>query len=508
VRTTTVLLCLAAAAPFVPAAWQIASGGVPEILFTGDGAALELRVLHAARGIQLLGPYSQWGWSHPGPAYFYLALPFYELLDHRGPALNVFALTINVFTAIGLVLTVRRLFDAAVALAAAALVTVFVLVGAPFLPANEWNPILPMLPLALLTLLTTRIAIGQSEALPAAVLLASLIVQTHAGYGAEIAALALIAVVARRGLPAVRRGVWLAAAVVLGVCWAFPIYEAVTTRPGNIQKLIAFFAPGNLGEQSWSAAWRSVHEQLLVMPEALARTLGLSSDATGAAATVLVPIQIAALTAALVAAARRRDRPLTTLSAIVLVQIMVAVVAIRAVRGDVLFYLVAWISVLGPLAWIVFAAWLSSWLQPAARRPFLQIAPGICSVAVIVLALRVSTPRPPVFREPDPAAESLARQVDEFLDSQKGARPVVRIRTRDTWPTAAAVVLHLYKRRVPIAVDPSWEFLFGRPLTALPGAQPELLVGDQAFHLEAGSERHLRLIGSGGGVYVYWDAME
>ena len=507
-RTTTALVCLAAAAPFVPAAWQMAAGGVPEILFTGDGAALELRVLHAARGIQLLGPYSQYGWSHPGPGYFYLALPIYELFGERGPALNVFALTVNVLTAITLVLTVRRLFDATVALVAAALIAVYVLVAAPFLPANEWNPILPMLPLALLTLLTTRISIGHDEALPATALLASLIVQTHVGYGAEIAALTVVAIVARRRLPAPRRGVWVAATVVLALCWAFPIYEAATARPGNIQRLIAFFAPGNLGEQSWSEAWRSVHAQLTIMPAALARMFGLTIDPAGTAAAALVPIQLAALAAALVVGARQRNRPLTMLSAIVLVQIAVALVAVRAVRGEIAFYLVAWISVLGLLTWIVVAACVGAFLPAVAPQMFLRLASGIGVAAVIVLALRLSTARPPVFREPDAAAESLARQVDAFLRETKAAPPVVRIRSRETWPTAAAIVLHLYKRHVPIAVDPSWEFLFGPRLTALPDVQPELLVGDRDFHTLARTDRNLILAGESGGVYVYWDATE
>ncbi len=69
--------------------------GVPDVLFTGDGAALELRVLRAVRGVQFLGPYSRFGWSHPGPAYFYLASPFYELFGERGPALNLFAMAVQ-----------------------------------------------------------------------------------------------------------------------------------------------------------------------------------------------------------------------------------------------------------------------------------------------------------------------------------------------------------------------------------------------------------------------------
>jgi hypothetical protein len=33
----------------------------------GDAALLELNVISALRGDQLLGPYSQYGWHHPGP---------------------------------------------------------------------------------------------------------------------------------------------------------------------------------------------------------------------------------------------------------------------------------------------------------------------------------------------------------------------------------------------------------------------------------------------------------
>ena len=62
-----------AIAPFAPAAAEFVRRGVPDYLFTGDGATLELRTLHAAHGAQLLGPYSGFYWNHPGPAFFYLA---------------------------------------------------------------------------------------------------------------------------------------------------------------------------------------------------------------------------------------------------------------------------------------------------------------------------------------------------------------------------------------------------------------------------------------------------
>ncbi len=516
-RRTTALLCLAAAVPFAPAAWQIARAGIPDILFTGDAAALELRVLYAARGIQLLGPYSQFGWSHPGPAYFYLALPFYEVLGERGTALNVFALTVNLCAAIGLVLSVRRLFDAPTALAAAALVAVFVLIGAPYLAANEWNPILPILPLGLLTLLTIRFSIGENALLPAMTFLASAIVQTHVGYGVAVAVLAFTALVARRGSPAVPRRVWGVALAVGAVCWALPFYEAFTSRPGNIQSLIAFFAPGNLAEQSWMDAIRAVRDQLAVVPAALAAAFRMTIDASGLAASTLVAIQAAVLTGIVFVSARQPGRPLaagpkgpalqTLLDTTVIVQALAAVAAVRAIRGEIALYLVAWISVIGLLAAIVTAAWLATAMRATLGSRLAARVVGLSSVVLMGLAVAGST-RAPVYRQRDPSAESLARRVEEFLGTAGAIRPLVTIRSRETWPRAVSVVLHLYKRRLPVAVDDSWAFLVGKPLAAPAGLPPELVFGDHAFHGEAQADRRLSFIAEAGGVYVYYDAKE
>jgi hypothetical protein len=50
-----------------------------------DAAIIELDVRNALDGGQLLGPYSRFGWNHPGPAYFYLLGPAYWLsAPHRG----------------------------------------------------------------------------------------------------------------------------------------------------------------------------------------------------------------------------------------------------------------------------------------------------------------------------------------------------------------------------------------------------------------------------------------
>src|SRR5437868_15488301 len=101
-------LCALAIAPFVPGMIEFLRKGVPDILFTGDGGVLELRTWEAAHGVQLVGPYSRFFWSHPGPAFFYLALPFYAASGQHGPALNLSTLFTNLAAAVALVIGAWR----------------------------------------------------------------------------------------------------------------------------------------------------------------------------------------------------------------------------------------------------------------------------------------------------------------------------------------------------------------------------------------------------------------
>jgi hypothetical protein len=67
----------------------------PDAFPYGDSAVIEVYVLEALRGFVNLGPYSQYGWHHPGPLYFYLLIPFYELAGHRAIGLTAGAIAIN-----------------------------------------------------------------------------------------------------------------------------------------------------------------------------------------------------------------------------------------------------------------------------------------------------------------------------------------------------------------------------------------------------------------------------
>jgi hypothetical protein len=502
VKRSTALVSAAALAPFAPAAWQMAATGLPDILLSGDGAALELRVLHAARSVQLLGPYSQYGWSHPGPAYFYLALPFYEWFGERATALNVFALAVNAASATAIALNVKRVFEITAAVGAAALLGIYLLLGLPSLPANEWNPILPILPFVLVTLLATRFALGENGVLPAAVFVASAIVQTHVAYAPAIAAMTVIAALARRQrVPAMPRRTVAFAAGVLVLCWALPAYEAATARPGNVWRLIAFFAPGNLSEQSWGTSFRAVRDQMAVMPLALSALTGARTGSP-AIALALFALQVAGVGAVLAAGARHSDRRVTIFAVMCAAQLVTALIALRAIRGEVAFYLVAWVSAVGVLCWLLFVSWATTHLHSrATRAAFLAAA-----LAAIAVAFVVPVARPGAFPRADPVTDAVARKVDAFVRSRRLERVVVRIVTPATWPHAAGVVLRLYKYRLPVAVEDSWLFVMGPQFEAPAGAHASLLFGDRRLHDEAKGAPGRLLIAEDEDVYVYFEA--
>ena len=65
------------------------------------------------------------------------------------------------------------------------------LIAVPFVQTNEWNPVFPILPLALLSFLAARLALGGTWPLPAFVFIASVIVQTHVAFVPEVLTLSL-----------------------------------------------------------------------------------------------------------------------------------------------------------------------------------------------------------------------------------------------------------------------------------------------------------------------------
>ena len=503
-------LIAAAVVPFVPAAAEFARRGVPDYLFTGDGATLELRVLHAAHGGQLLGAYSRFYWNHPGPAFFYLALPVYEAFHERGPALNLFMLVVNAIAAIAIVLLARRLRGDPFAWLVAALLAIAELVAIPFVQTGEWNPVSPMFPLVLLSFLGAALACGQIEMLPAFTFVASVIVQTHIGYVPEVAAVAGVAAAGGLWHLAPRsHGAWrhphrkerwiaVSTAAALVVCWSLPLYESVRHRPGNLKLLAEFFAAPHPAEHTWELVLATVFQGLSVVPAAIAQTWRIAVPPPGPLIGEAITLgELALVAGALSAAWRWHDTTLGVFAAIALAEIVAAVAAVRGIRGEVLPYLVLWIAIPGLMAMVAGAAWLT---PQTGRGGSVTIAFG---AVALVLALIAPVPRAPIVRDRDAAAEQLAHDVQAALAAHHVDRPVVRIASHYMWPSVAAIVLHLYKQRVPIFVERAWAFMFGTRLAEDGQEHPSVVIGDRYFADHASQQPQLTPLAHSSDVFVF-----
>ena len=513
-RRWPLLLLAVAAAPFVPGAVQFLRHGVTDVMFSGDGAVLELRTLHAAHGRELLGPYSRFQWSHPGPAFFYLALPIYQLFHQRGPALNLFVLVANFAAAATLVLTARRLRGDLFALAVAVLLAVYETIAAPFPLSGEWNPMTPILPLALLVFLCVRLGSGAVESLPAVAFVASAIVQTHVGF--TPAALYLVAtgalfcfrelfvvsgVESRATIDRRRVAISVGAAAVVSILlWAPPLYEDLSRPAGNLHLLRVFFSLPHPTEHGWQVAIDVVSGQLAIFPLALCHALGRASMDVGMTGRhLLAGVQAAAVAAALVIALWRRDQPAALLAAMSLGLFVVAAYAVHEIRGEIFGHLVAWISVLGFIAWAAVATALVPAIVGDRRLEL-----GVLSVGLPLLALALHAGGDkPMVRDRDVPLETLTGDVETFLRRAGIDRLRLEIPAHDEWPRAAGMLVTLAKHGFAVAVTDDWLFMFGRQLASGAEPLPALVIADatttRQFHLRPAYE----LIGTADGTSLF-----
>src|SRR5262245_38573005 len=231
---------------FVPPAWHILSRGVPDLAFASDRAIIELFTLHAARSVQLLGPYSRFGWHHPGPAFFYLLLPVYEAFGEHSGALFLGALLLGLGSALGIVAVAVWLGGRGAAMWTALMLALWASSLGTGRIVDIWNPHATLLPFALFLFLCAGWALGHVRLSPAIAAVGSFLTQTHLGYLPPVALAFLSSEALRRvwgkvGAPTPPRPGgpwWVAAALVLLVMWLPPIVEQFAEPRGNLHRIV------------------------------------------------------------------------------------------------------------------------------------------------------------------------------------------------------------------------------------------------------------------------------
>lgn len=414
----------------------------------------------------LLGPYSQYGWHHPGPLQYYLHAPVYLLAGSTSFSLTLAALLVN-----GVALTALWRGLAAVprlpALAIAAAVALFVW-RAGDLVGSAWNAHVIVVPLVTALVLCAVGSLGGRAAMAGGVAAASLAIQSSV----SVVPLAAVVIVVTGALAigAARRcsaALWsLAVAIGVGVLlWLPPVLEQLTGNPGNVSRIWSFFTTAGSASHSWS-------ESLLIWGDALTAawrpgfTLAWGGPYTAQGNWSLVAVAVLLVGAAAGLAARPRCEPgLSRVSAVAALGSLVAWWSVTRIVGRLGSYQVFWISAVGALLAGCLAAQI---LTVFATRPVVIRFTTAVLGAVIVVAVAAASIGT-VARARDYAVNQVAHGATRYAVAVETARYLADNGLRrprfhfnaNTWSQAAGIALHAYREGFDVTVDDPWVPVFG-----------------------------------------------
>jgi len=445
-----------------------------------DIALTELAVREVGHHPVLLGPYSRFEWSHPGPVLFYLLAGPYRALGSSSAALYAGAALVNGAMA-GLVVGVcARRGGRALGWWSLLAVGVFSWALGPAVLRYPWNPYVTVLATAALVVVVWALTAGEAWALPTAVGLGTFLVQSHVGYapvtavllGVGAGAYALHRWVDHRRGRLTWRPTLVAAAVtvaVIAVLWAPPVWQQLTRDPGNLGELRLYFSEHG-GEHSIREGYDAVVPWLGVIPHQLTTRRPGAAMGTDAPDWATI-VTVVAFGLATVAAVWRRAWDAVRLSALALAAVPVAVVAAARVTGDIYEYLVIWVSAVGLAAWIAVGASLTQ-LAPRRRPAGNRWATGALAATVVaaVAVAAVNTAEAIDAPAPDATVQATAARVADRVVGATRDLPgdgSVRVRLGDevAWSLGAGAVLALDRHGIPVTVERRFEKLFGEQLT-------------------------------------------
>lgn len=447
----------------------------------GDYAFIELATRSALRGQALLGPYSRFGWNHPGPAMFYWDAGFYRAFGQTAGSLGLATTVMHtLMTATVVIVAGIASGRRAAWMAAASLLTIPWLWGMGWIDGN-WNPILMLTAVIATAFLAAGVLAGRRWMLVPLVATASFTVQTHVGTAPLVVLLALTSVV---GLAWSMRAPWRtawrpwaapgAAAIAVGsLLWALPIYEQGTSEPGNLGELVRFTRSLH-GSHGFREVLDKVAVQLTLSSGDLIGNVASPTRAVPAATpgrTLLLVGLLGAVALGLVLNLRARRRFEQHLCTVALVATVAVFVAGTRVAGALMGYLTLPATAVGTLLWSAVALTAAAEVAdrvgaPASWRPFWLVAGATTAASVwLTIALVHGHPERSLqsLRLPDPSAEAISDQIRAAIPDGSGAvliEPAVP--NGPAVSTAAMVANQIELGGFDARADPGLDHFFGR----------------------------------------------
>jgi hypothetical protein len=473
---------------------------------TGDYAALELYTRLAAQGQQLLGPYSRFGFHHPGPAYFYASVPLYLLTGGRFAGILLTAGLLNAACIVLILWRLGRDGGTAALLGSALVLAQFLSWRSPSWLFSAWNPSVAVLPFGLALVSFAAVAAGRVRALPVAALAASFAAQTH--LGCLPAALTLAAAAGLLLMPRVRalaglaprpplsRAALLITALVLAVMWAPPIVEQLSAGGGNLAHIVGF--------TTYFGEAHPPREVLAAVGAATAGWMAGAREGSSAAGFVLVVIALAVAHGG--ARVSGRAFP-AALSLVTFAGLGAALLSAARVTGPLMPYLLRWMAMLAVAAAAALAGGVAPLLgdrAPLSRRPRLATTLALVALAVIAgrnLALaQAARQAPPQAPEESQAAGRLAAAISPVV-ATSSRRPLVEVSPHADRDLVLGVLLALDKSGTRFAVRPFGPYRLGGRWTPDGTEDARLVLGAEDPRLTA--TPGVRVLGGEAGLFAY-----
>lgn len=467
-----------------------------------DLALLDLRIRDVGTAhTPVLGPFSRFGWSHPGPLLYWLLAPAYNLFGATATASLAAAALQNALVAAGAGVAARRVAGRDFLVLFALAATAFARAAGGEVLVSTWNPWIALAPFVVLVLLTWGLANGDLDLAPWWVVAASYLVQSHVGYAAVVVALGTWAGAAvawhawhgwrsraaAGGADASHRdgGGWpdhrrrlvrsIGVGVVLGAAsWVGPVIDQLTNEPGNLRAIVSYFRSSDMPAVGFGVADGVAARQLSPVAPWFGGSERLDFLARLAPTSVVwaAPV-VAAFLATAWWAWRRRERDLLHLHVTAAVGVLAGWVATSRITDQPYYYLFRWWWVLAMAVWLA-AAWSALRLAPrgwtlASGR---VVVPAAVAVTVVLGGLASLDATDPI--EPDThnvAVEVLTPQLTARLDP--GATYVVRPIGFSWFETFFGLLNQLDRHDVGVLVDPTFTSHAGARRTLGDPAAPD-----------------------------------
>jgi hypothetical protein len=445
-----------------------------EVDVTDDVAIIELYTRSAVSGEQLLGPYSRFGFHHPGPMMFYLLVPFYLLSGKAFAGLAVGALTLNLFWLAMIFYALGVTHKGLQRWLALTAVGSFVLFIGPQMLMSAWNPDCAVLPFAFVLVGLAAVQAGDTALLVPMVIAASLAAQSHLSFALPATIAMLVALVAtalelRRAaqtpasrISGVRRHLGLAVAVGV-IAWLPTIIELVTNRADNLVEILKF--AGEKGDgQAWMPTLASTATQFSAFWLGVfgARATTQASATIVAACCAICVLEVFLLAGVVHRGFKHRDWSLLGPSIVGLVLLASGIATTHAIRGLLLPYLNHWLAAVGLASAVTISRAVAVQRQPASRLSVWTSLATPAVAAVIVATAAWDAISWPVGASLGGAwASGLPRTVLNLLRTHDVHSPHLRILRNDEWPKAAGIYLACVKAGLQPSVARNWQVMFG-----------------------------------------------